>query len=334
MTTTPAILDADMATVGRWLRSGLAWWIEELAALVPGRLKHALAGKPAIDARFDGQGFRLSRRGVAITRADAGVALVLPAEAALVRQVELPMLGAGDTRRLLALEAERLLPFAPGTALIDHAIGAPGGDGRQWVAVAGLPLAAAQSAMAAATAQGLDVRQLRIADGAGARFDFLPDWPRTEAAAGNSPRRFWWGAVAIGLLINLAALVGRDIVSLQQTEALVASHGETAATARQLRARVVTEDAERRALLRRRAAQDPLSVLAAATRALPDSVWVQRLAWDGRTLRLAGYKQGNLDIVAALRAEPMFAAVRGTSTDVPAQSGARQPFEISAERRQ
>lgn len=341
MTASPAILDADMATVGRWARSGFAWWIEELTALVPAKLKHALAGKPAIDARFDGSGFKLSRRGVAITRADAGVALVLPADAALVRQVQLPLLGAGDTRRLLALEADRLLPFAPGTALIDHAIGAPGTAGQQWVAVAGqqwvavagLPLAAAETAMAAASAHGLDVRQLRIADGAGgARFDFLADWPRAGESAGSRARRFWWGAVACGLFVNLAALIGRDIISLRQTEELVASHGEAAATARQLRGRVLAEDAQRRSLLQRRAAQDPLPVLAATTRALPDTAWVQRLSWDGQALRLAGYKQGNFDVVAALRAEPLFASVRSTSADVAAQISARQPFEITAER--
>ncbi len=328
----PAILDADMATLARWGRSGLAWWLEELHALVPAPVKARLQGRPLLEARFDGRDIALTRRGVAVPRADAPVAMILPAGAALVRSVPLPVLGRGDLRRLLAIEAERLLPFAAGTALVAHEAGAARGDGQQIVDVAGLPLAAAEAAMAAADRAGLQVHQLRVADAGGApRFDFLPGWARDSAAAGQGPRRFWWSAVGVALVVNLGVLIGRDIVDLRETEALVASHATTATLARALRARVIGEDAARRALVQRRGAQDPLPVLAALTRALPDAVWLQRLAWDGRQLRIAGYKPGSVDAVAALRRTPGFVGVRSTAGDVPAQVAAAQPFEVTAD---
>ncbi|WP_310474875.1 PilN domain-containing protein, partial [Sandarakinorhabdus sp.] len=311
--TAPAILDADMATVARWLRSGFAWWTEELrlmAAALPGA---GSGSRALVLAHFDGEGFLYSRRGAAIARANGPVAIVLPASAALVRQLRLPALGPSDLRRLLAMDSDRLLPFSPGAALIAHEAGVAGSDGQQPVDVAGLPVSAAEAAMAAALAEGLDVRALKLAEGDGARFDFLPGWDRAGAASGNRERRFWWTAVALAVAINLAALVGREVIALNDMTALVEAHGQTAATARLLRARVISEDTARRALLERRAAQDPLALLSAIAQALPDTVWVQRLAWDGRQLRISGYKPGNVDVAGLLRKSPLFTEVRSVA---------------------
>lgn len=333
---TPAILDADMATLARWGRTGFDWWTEELRALVPSRLRRWFAPGPAVVARYDGQRFALSRRGATIERGQGAlaVALVLPAATVLVREVRLPVLGLADLRRLVDLDAERLLPFAPGTALVDFTVGAPRGDGLQPVTVAGLPLATANAALAAAAVDGLDVRQLRIDSGSGApAFDFLPAWRRAGALPIDAPRRFWWGVVGLGFLLNMGVMIGRDVHDLGETRALVEAHGQTAATARLMRARVVNEDARRRGLIARRNAHNPLPVLAETTRVLPDPVWVQRLSWDGAQLRIAGYKPGSVDVVAALRRAPIFTEVRSSATDVPAQSATGQPFELTAERR-
>jgi Tfp pilus assembly protein PilN len=100
-----------------------------------------------------------------------------------------------------------------------------------------------------------------------------------------------------------------------------------------LRSRVVNEDALRRKMLERRKSNDPLGILAETTRVLPDQIWVQRLSWDGTRLRLAGFKPGTMDVVAALRHSPMFAEVHSTATDMPAQSATGQPFDVTAERR-
>lgn len=332
----PAILDADMATLARWSRAGFAWWIEELDGLVPQWLRRLVRPDPAVVALYEDARIALSRDGTAIERGKLPlvVALALPAGSALARDVRLPALGASDLRQLVELDAERLLPFTPGSALIDFTAGRVDEKGLQAVRVAGLPILVADAALAAASAVALDVRQLRIVSDNGAlAFDFLPAWRTARAMPGNAPRRFWWTLVGAGFLLNLAVMIGRDIHDLTETQALVEAHGQTAATARLLRSRVVSEDARRRTMLERRKANDPLGILGETTRVLPDQLWVQRLSWDGTRLRMAGYKPGNVDVVAALRRSPMFGQVRSTATDVPAQSTTGQPFDVTAERR-
>ena len=51
---------------------------------------------------------------------------------------------------------------------------------------------------------------------------------------------------------------------------------------------------------------DPLHVLDAVTRVLPPSAWVQRLEWNGQTVRVVGFKNSDTDLVAAFRASPVF----------------------------
>lgn len=334
--TTPAILDADMSTLARWARSGFDWWVEELAGMIPPGIRRRFRPEPAVIALYDGRQISLFRRGAPIARGEGTlpVALALPREAVLAREVDLPALGPADLRQLVALDADRLLPFAPGSALIDFTARPADGSGLQAVRVAGLPLHTAEAALAAARADDLDVRHLRIDRGDGALdFDFLPAWRAAHEAPTSAPRRIWWAIVGFMFLLNLAVLIGRDIQRLRATEALVEAHGQTASTARLLRARVVAEDTRRRELVERRRAQDPLSMIAEVTRLIPDTAWVQRLAWNGNRMRLAGYKPGSVDVVAALRRSPLLAEVRSTATDMPAQGPANQPFEITAERR-
>lgn len=331
---TPAILDADMATVARTLRTGFDWWLEELRGLVPARARRWLAPRPGVIAHFDGERLTLSRRGAGIPRGRGtmAVTLALPPGAALVRDVDLPALGQGDMRRLIDLDAERLLPFAASAAVVDFEPGAAIGDGRQRVAVAALPLRPAHAAIVAAKAADLEVRRLGILDNGSVRFDFLPALLRADGRPRAHPRRLWWGLVALAFVVNLAVFIGRDIEDLDQTAALVETHGQAAATARVLRARVIGEDSRRRTMLAKRH-DDPLRVLAATSHALPDGVWVQRWSWDGAQLRLAGFKNGNTDVVATLRREPRFVAVRNAGVDIPAQSTAAQPFDVTVDLR-
>ncbi|MGI4881479.1 MAG: hypothetical protein ACRYG4_28790, partial [Janthinobacterium lividum] len=106
------ILDADMTTVGRWLRGGWAWWTQELADLVPPRWRTPAVPRRALVALYDGVGgFGFSRNGRAVApppgRRPALVAL--PPHLCLVRATAMPALGVRDTARMVALEAGRLL---------------------------------------------------------------------------------------------------------------------------------------------------------------------------------------------------------------------------------
>jgi Tfp pilus assembly protein PilN len=88
---------------------------------------------------------------------------------------------------------------------------------------------------------------------------------------------------------------------------------------------------QRRDLLARQMQSDPLHVLDALTRVLPASAWVQRLEWNGQTLRVVGFKNGDTDLVAALRASPMFINPRAASPETQAKPGASPPFDITTD---
>jgi Tfp pilus assembly protein PilN len=107
---------------------------------------------------------------------------------------------------------------------------------------------------------------------------------------------------------------------------------QTAVTAAaQLQRRVQTENVKRSDLIARQLQSDPLHVLDALTKVMPASAWVQRLEWNGQTLRIVGFKNGETDLMAALRASPMFVNPRAASPDTQAKPGALPPFDITTD---
>jgi general secretion pathway protein L len=334
-----AILDADMATVARWLREGFDWWQSELAQLVPPGLRGRLSTRAATIAQQGDDGsFTFRRNGAVVPRpASSGplpVTLVVPASQCLTRTLTLPAMGAGDLRRLVELDSDRLLPFPPGAAVIDIEVGARDAvGGRQEVVVAALPRDRAQAAIAAATAAQLEPRALSVAaalPGQPARFDFLPLLRSDGAWSASADARVrWWGAVLLLIAVNLGALVLRDVQATNALDELVEAHGETAATARGLRQRIVADDARRAAQLRARSTAEPLDLLAQLTRAMPDSSWVQRLELADGRLRLVGYQAQREPVAAALHAVPRFARVQAAPSELAGGPASAAPFDVT-----
>ncbi len=323
------ILDTDMTTLARTLRGGLAWWLDELRDMLPPSLRRLGGATPALVATWSGSHFTLTRGGTPVTatpdrRRPRPVAVEIPAAMVLSRVVALPRLGRRDLAQLIALDSERLMPFPAGEAVLGFVAGTANDDGSVPVTIAAMPLGNAQAILGAARAAGLAPRRLGPPGG----FDFLPGM---DAGGSNQAQRYWWSAVGIMAALLVVTVIGLDIQRTRQFEALVTAHGDAAASARAVRLRVVGEDGRRRAWLTRRAAHDPLALLAAATRALPDGAWVQRLDFDGARLRLAGYKAGNVDPVAALRKVALFATVRPSNSDIAPPQALGQPFDVTAE---
>jgi general secretion pathway protein L len=328
------VLNADVKVIGRWVADGFRWWTEELAGLLNRSGREASRRQVRIEP--DGQ-VQWLRDGAPIAppRQPTSADVMLPANAVLVRTVPLPPLSRSDLRRLLLVDLDRLTPFDPEAVWLDHRVGATGEDGRQLVEVAVLPRKAAAAALDAAQAAGAKPTALRVAapERPGAlAFDFLPAVKLAERTrAARRRETLAWSAFALLLAANVAALVGRDVAATRALRDAEEAQRPTVALATALRRRVQDEEARRAAVLERRDRQEPLRIIEAVTRALPPPQWVQRLEWNGRTVRLVGYKRADFDLQAALRGSPLLTAPRTLNTETTPPSPYGEPFDVTAD---
>jgi len=332
------IMNADMGTVGQWVAAGWRWWTAELAGMLPQRLR-ASAGRGGDHALAEGRNFRLARSGRLHSQPGTGkrprrITLALPETAAFRRQVELPILGAADLRRMVEHDIDRLTPFAGDSVYFDIAVI----ERRPLTVLADLaviPRDRLVRRLDEARAAGIEPGRIALADGEGrTRFDLL----RAMRLAGGGkqplpPAAGWWIAVAGLVALLLAVVIGRDMIALSRLSAAVEAEAPIANAASGLRRRVVAEQARRQALARRRAEHDPLPILASLSDVMPGGAWVQRLTWNGVSLRLTGYKPEAVDIIAALRSSPLLDKVRESATEAPATLAAGQPFDVEADRK-
>jgi Tfp pilus assembly protein PilN len=338
---TGTLLDADMTTLARLFKDGANWWVNELNGMLPNWAQRERKAISGLVAHYGSDGLiRLDGEPQPLSSANQGkisrpATLLIPQSLCLIRQVSLPAMRHSDLRKLVMFDLDRLMPFAPDTAYADVALrGAASTDGKTDVAIAGLPKAQIQSIYETAIEAGLAPRAIGIADqdDASVRFDFLPGLVKDGVAKQTrSGAAFWWWLLAALFALNIGALIFRDMQSVSQLATLVESQQPAANAARRLAQRIANEDRVRSELIARRDRDNALAALAFVTRILPEGVWIQRYSWNGATLRLSGYKQSNVDVLAALRKSGRFDTVRASASDVAAESTTGQPFDITAE---
>jgi len=334
--------EMDFRALAALARRGFGWWTDELAELLPRTLRERFSRRPRTRVEpTDGGGWRYFRDGRQLGEHEsqaartAEIALMLPADALLVREITLPRMSESDTRRVLALDIDRLSPLPADLIHAEFEVidrDAPGGG--QTVRLAIVTRVRADAALAAARAAGLVVGALvggPTGDGQRSRLDFLPS---VRAAAGQMGRsrggRWPWACVAALLALNLAALVGRDMADVAGLGRMVDAQRPAVDAALMVRRRVEVEDARRRAMLSRGQATEPLRMLNAVTEAVPLKAWVQRLEWNGQTLRVAGFRTADLDMAAAIRGSGMFTNPRSLGAEVATRALVGQPFDITA----
>lgn len=340
MIRTGTILDMDMTSLAGALREGWDWWTGELAAMVPAGLQgsgRAVTGPRAV---FDAAG-DLWLDGAALDHVADGerrrlLPVILPPAAAIATRTMLPRLGPRDLARMVALELDRLLPFPPGTAIAAAralAQEAELGHARLPTLVAGMPQTRAAALVEAARARGVEPLALlwQSPEDEALTIDLLP---ALVASGAITPRRdsrpFWWGLVAALFLANVGVMIWRDVAATNAFAAEVEAQAATGSAARALAGRLAREAALRKTLVAERDANDPLSLLALTTVALPEGAWVQRYVWTGESLRLTGYKAPGSDIQTALRRTGRFASLQTSVSDPTAEGGGGQPFDVSA----
>ena len=319
------LLNADLSAIAALLRRAIHWWTGEMRQMVPESWRGGNAGTTRPVLWAVGEEFRAADGAPPRT----GMVLCLPAEWGLTRVVLLPPLPMADLRRLVALDLDRLSPFEPAQVLFDILPG-PRRDGRQPVLVGILPRDTARTAVERARITGAAPAALSLADNDGRPcFDFLPALDQTPRPR-LGPQRLWLAAAVLAAL-NLAIFVARDVLETTTLREQVEAMQPAVQAAARLRAAVEAETVRRTELLRRKRQHDPLPVLDALSRALPDSVWAQRLEWDGRRLRVAGWARGDADPAALLAAESMLSAIRPSAPATAADPMRGRSFDLTAE---
>ncbi len=339
------LLDADIAVLGPKLfdsaRTGLDWWLEELQGMVPASLRAAGGSGRRLIAERQGAGryVLVGRDGRARPhapgRSPVQAALQLADDAVLVRRLNAPPLPGRDLRRMMALDVDRLTPFRAGEVYIDVVLPPPppGSLATRPVLVGVVARAVADLAVMEARAAGLEPAGLIAAGEGEAVLDFLPAM-RSAGALGRSRggAGLWWTAVAALVALNVGFWIWRDSRSLADLQVAVAAQQPQVQRVAALRASLMAEMQRRRGLAAALAADEPLRALDAVSRALPDQAWVQRATFAAASIRLAGYHTPGVDVVAALKREPLLANVQSVSSEGAAgASGAGDPFDVSAD---
>lgn len=335
---TGTILDADMTTIARWIRTGWQWWIEELSALVPERL-YRRRGDGSGSALFDpgsGEIRDLEARGDGGPASHSRASLILlPSVAVLRRSIELPLMGQADLRRLIALDADRLMPMPIGEAILATSISARDPDTkRMTVQVAALPRPIAERLGQAITASPTPIRRVAIEAKAGdwlIGFDFLPVLREAGLiGTARSTAAGWWMIAGFLVLLNIGFVIWRDVASLQRLSDAVDAQQPAVTIAQRISRGSQRAIRLARASAIRREQQDALAMLGLTSALIPEGAWVQRYGWDGTSLHLAGYKPRDLNLLDALRQSPAIADVRDAQADGLADIPAGQPFDVVA----
>ena len=328
------LLNADVALIGQWLQQGFAWWTGQLGSLAPTLFRPRQADTTEATQTPAADGYRLTRNGELGARLDAPLAkprkvvLRLAPGQALVREIELPTLSRDDTARLVALDLDRLMPFPSGTAV--HAMAVVQRDplrNRQTVRLAAASRTQTLSALHHARSFGLEPVALLAAD---SDLDLLP---ALSSGSELSLRRLYWGITVAALIgVNVFLLIYRDMDQTARLRSLVEEQRPAASAGLRLQRTAAAEDIARRSLLDTRKASSPMRLLSTLTEVMPAGAWVHRLAWNGKAVRLTGYRSPSVDVLTALRADPRFSEAKGSleGPQPTAQPGGNRPFDVSA----
>ena len=336
--------------------AALRWWLGELAAVVPARVRDALAG--------DGHDFRVRVHANVIRieggqgsdaawdlplgdddlpaqlqarlRGGAGAVLLLPAAAVLRRVVELPSAAASELQSATSFLVERLSPFRLEQAC--HTARLVARDkARKLIRaeVAVVPRQMLEGLLVALSARSIPLCAVRIEGDAGKPpLDFLPS-QSARSRFGRQAREPWRPVLAAGLalvVIGPLAVAYRSHAEATALAAAVAQVAGIGGRAAALRTEVEARAAAEAFMSARQRRPKAIEVLAALTRTLPDDTWVFRMDARPGQVVFAGLSSDVPALLERLTTAP-FAAPELISPVAHGLAGGKSRFEVRVELR-
>ncbi len=330
-------------------RSFFAWWLRELRAMVPPRLRRL--GRASVDFLLVDVGERavILRRAraqgeeeigrIALTDADPAsrraqfnlfrdkfdggvrqVILRLPPGQFLRKMLDLPAAARENLREVLGFEMDRTTPFAADDVYFTYTIREVDRQTRRMVVeLAILPRASADAAIEMAEGWGLRVDRIeaqtlgpRAAAPVEARVDFLPI---ASGARSSQPTR-WLSAILAATALSL--VVAALYLPLEKQRRLIAAMSQdiTAVKAKADAGRKVQQELEQSVqqsnFIIDKKLQRPsfLDALDELTRLLPNDAWVIRVRYFNGELQVFGNSPSASALIGVLEDSPIFAGAQ------------------------
>jgi len=342
---------------GNGAAAALTWWLGELHALVPGRLRDALAGdghdlQVRVHANVvhieSGQGpdaaWDLPRAGdgdlpadlQARLRGGAGAVLLLPAAAVLRRAVELPLAASSELHSATSFLVERFSPFRLEQAC--HTARLLARDkARKLVRaeMAVVPRQMLEELLAALSARGIPLSAVGIEGDTGKPpLDFLPR-RRVRSRFHWQAREAWRPVFVAGLALMVAgplAVAYRTHAEANGLAAEAAQFAGVGGRAAALRTEVEARAAAEAFMAARQRRPKAIEIVDALTRTLPDDTWVFRMDLRPGQVVLAGLSSDVPALLERLTVVP-FAAPELTSPVAHGLAGGKSRFEVRVQLR-
>jgi general secretion pathway protein L len=339
-----------------------AWWLEELVACIPDRVRALLRRSPSfllLTPTDNAAHFTLHRRGRVRQLGDLplspetdskravsdlldgigprhlDVVVNIPASNVLRRRVVLPIEAAENLREVLAFEMDRHTPFKAYDVAYDFRVVDTDVAARKLtVDLVVVPQSMIERAVVIARSFGLTASRIGIVEDGpdhGRSFTFRP----YDVADGTTARR----SLVVALAVTTAVLaVIAWYLPLYFDHQVSASYearlGETRAEAlhaEELKKRLIAAVNLSRLLTdRREAVPTVTSVLAEVTDRLPDDTWVNQLQLQDGKLTLSGLSPSAAALIAKLEASPLLSDVRFGSPVTPDPDVGGERFNIVA----
>lgn len=331
--------------LGGSLRSLWAWWLGELRAMVPPRLRELLRGRGHMllidvtdrvaivrSVRAQGEeevGQVLLENTAAANRrlqfntcaerlpgGSREVIARVPPGRLLRKVLDLPAAAQENLREILGLEMDRLTPFSVADVYYTHRVLEVDRQSKRLsVELLILPRAVADPAMETVRSLGLPVDRLEVMTegprgrASAAAVDFLP---ASAGTAGPSRRRsltLVLAATALALLVAAMVLPLRQQGRLiEALEAEVAAAKLKADAGRKVQAEMEQAIAQSQFIVRRKRERPAfVDVLDELTALLPDNTWLIRIRYYSGELQAFGNSPAASALVGVLEASSLFA---------------------------